>query len=139
MRYISRSEYERRCKSIDFAGIYSDYDGKHPEWKGRTTLVLPGRPDYPGEGMTLYIEGVSLTVVPDDDPRGYETYNMKCMGFDSGGLFRLLGTISTKAKDKDEAAEWARKNCPEGTTFMCMTKYDAERKESKRERSEDFH
>lgn len=52
---ISEAEYAKIGK--DYKGVYEDYDGKHPEWKGRKTAFLPGH------GTTLFIEGVSFEIV----------------------------------------------------------------------------
>ena len=52
---ISKAEFNKISK--DYRSTYSDYDGKHPEWKGRRTAFLPGY------GTTLFIEGVSFEIV----------------------------------------------------------------------------
>ena len=41
----------------DYRGTYIDYDGKHPDWKGKRTAFLPGH------GTTLFIEGISFEIV----------------------------------------------------------------------------
>ena len=53
----SYTEFDRI--GADFKGIWHDYWGDHPEWKGRRVAFLPGH------GTTLFIEGVSFEIVDD--------------------------------------------------------------------------
>lgn len=46
-----------------------NYDGKHPEWKGRRVAFLPGH------GTTLFIEGVSFEIVEEVTPLDYSVYS----------------------------------------------------------------
>ena len=55
MKTITKEEYQNIPD--DYKGTYIDYDGKHPEWKRRKTAFLPG------EGTTLFIEGVSFEII----------------------------------------------------------------------------
>lgn len=57
MERITRAEFDRI--GADFKGIWHDYWGDHPEWKGRRVAFLPGH------GTTLFIEGVSFEIVDD--------------------------------------------------------------------------
>lgn len=57
MKYITKAEYEKIPD--DYKGQYLDFDGLHPEWKGRKVAFLPGC------GTTLFIEGVSFCFVED--------------------------------------------------------------------------
>lgn len=56
---ITEQEYDKIPES--YKGQYQDYDGRHPEWKGKRTAFLPGH------GTTLFIEGVSFLI--DDSYR----------------------------------------------------------------------
>lgn len=51
---ISEQDFEAIPK--DYKGTYSDFNGQHPEWKGKRTAFLPGH------GTTLFIEGVSFII-----------------------------------------------------------------------------
>lgn len=55
MIYITKSEFDKIGE--DYKGVYMDFYGDHPEWKGRRTAFLPGY------GTTLFIEGVSFEIV----------------------------------------------------------------------------
>lgn len=57
MRIISKADFDRI--GADYKGTFADYHGTHPEWKGRRTAFLPG------EGTTLFIEGVHFLVEDD--------------------------------------------------------------------------
>lgn len=57
---ISQQEYDAIPK--DYKGTYSDFNGKHPEWKGRATAFLPGH------GTTLFIDGVSFILETGKKP-----------------------------------------------------------------------
>lgn len=41
----------------DYKGVWLDYHGDHPEWKGRR------KPFLPGYGTTFFIEGVHFEIV----------------------------------------------------------------------------
>lgn len=55
MLHISKADFDRI--GADYKGVYMDYDGKHPEWRGRRVAFLPGH------GTTLFIEGVSFEII----------------------------------------------------------------------------
>jgi len=55
MERITQQEFDRIPS--DYKGMFINYDGQHPEWKGRRTAFLPGH------GTTLFIEGVSFEIV----------------------------------------------------------------------------
>jgi hypothetical protein len=57
MERITKEQYN--AIGNDYKGRYMDYDGKHPEWKGRRVAFLPGH------GTTLFIEGVSFEIVEE--------------------------------------------------------------------------
>ena len=59
MKTLTKKEFD----SIpdDYKGIFHDFHGTHPEWKGRRTAFLPG------EGTTLFIEGVHFLVTDDNN------------------------------------------------------------------------
>ena len=59
MQQITKAEYDRIGN--DFKGVWHDYWGDHPEWKGRRVAFLPGH------GTTLFIEGVSFEIVDKRD------------------------------------------------------------------------
>jgi hypothetical protein len=52
---ITKEQYD--AIPNDYKGLYMDYHGDHPEWKGRKTAFLSGH------GTTLFIEGVSFVIV----------------------------------------------------------------------------
>ena len=54
MEKITKKDFERIGN--DFKGVWMDYRGEHPEWKGRRVAFLPGH------GTTLFIEGVSFEI-----------------------------------------------------------------------------
>lgn len=64
MRYVSEKEWDWAAYQ-GHTGVYSDWDGTHPEWKGRRTIMT----GEDGPGTILYIEGVSFEIVSDNDPR----------------------------------------------------------------------
>jgi len=51
---ITQQEFDAIPK--DYKGVYEDFDGKHPEWKGKRTAFLPGH------GTQLFIEDVSFII-----------------------------------------------------------------------------
>ncbi len=53
--YITQAEYD--AIGNDFKGVWHDYHGDRPEWKGRRTAMIA---EY---GTRLFIEGVSLKIV----------------------------------------------------------------------------
>ncbi len=57
LKHISKEEFDRIGR--DYKSVYMDYDGTHPQRKGRRTSFLPGY------GTTLFIEGIHFLV--DDD------------------------------------------------------------------------
>lgn len=57
MRIISKEEFDKI--PADYKGVFADYQGDSPQWKGRRTAMLPG------EGTTLSIEGVHFLVDGD--------------------------------------------------------------------------
>ena len=57
MRIITKEQFDKI--GSDYKGIFQDYRGTHPEHKGRRTAFLPG------EGTTLFIEGVHFLVEGD--------------------------------------------------------------------------
>lgn len=61
MERITKKQYD--AIGNDYKGCYMNYDGKHPEWKGRRVAFLPGH------GTTLFIEGVSFEIVEEVTPR----------------------------------------------------------------------
>lgn len=57
MKIISKKDFNAIPDA--YRGVFFDYQGTHPEWKGRRTAFLPG------EGTTLFIEGVHFLVDGD--------------------------------------------------------------------------
>ena len=57
MLHISKAEFDRI--GADYKGVYMDYQGTHPQRKGRRVAFLPGH------GTILYTEGIHFIV--DDD------------------------------------------------------------------------
>lgn len=55
MKRITQAEYD--AIGSDYKGVWQDYYGDRPEWKGRRTAMLA---EY---GTRLLIEGVSLEIV----------------------------------------------------------------------------
>ena len=55
MKTITEKEYN--ALPADFKGVYHDYYGDHPEWKGRRTAAFPC--ELPGQ----FIEGVNLRII----------------------------------------------------------------------------
>lgn len=55
MKTITETEYQEM--PADMRGVYEDYYGDHPEWKGRRTAAFPL--ELPG----LFIEGVNLKII----------------------------------------------------------------------------
>lgn len=55
MVQITKAEFDKI--GPDYKGKYMDFQGDHPEWKGRRTAFLPGY------GTTLFIEGVSFEII----------------------------------------------------------------------------
>ena len=60
MERITKAEFDRIGN--DYKGVWMDYMGDHPEWKGRKVAFLPGH------GTTLFIEGVSFEIVDETSP-----------------------------------------------------------------------
>ena len=60
---ISKSEYENiHC---DYRGIWEDYYGDHPEWKGRRTVMSTCITHNPNELCYLMIEGVHFNITEE--------------------------------------------------------------------------
>ena len=57
MLHISKAEFDRI--GADYKGVYMDYQGTHPQRKGRRVAFLPGH------GTTLYTEGIHFIVDGD--------------------------------------------------------------------------
>lgn len=57
MKIISKKDFDAIPDA--YKGVFSDYQGTHPEWKGRRTAFLPG------EGTVLFTEGVHFLVDGD--------------------------------------------------------------------------
>lgn len=57
MRTITKAEWNRI--GTDYKGVFHDYQGTHPEHKGRRTAFLPG------DGTVLSLEGVHFLVDGD--------------------------------------------------------------------------
>jgi hypothetical protein len=57
MRIVKKADFDRI--GSDYKGVWQDYNGERPEWIGRRTAFLPG------EGTTLFIEGVHFLVEND--------------------------------------------------------------------------
>ena len=55
MKRITQAEHD--AIGGDFKGVWQDYYGDRPEWKGRRTAMLA---EY---GTRLFIEGVSLEII----------------------------------------------------------------------------
>lgn len=106
MRYVSQKEF-RRSVEHGYTGTYYDYDGKHPEWKGKRTIMTGDD----GPGTNLYIEGISFEIVPDDDPRCPKRYEIS---FYSGWQVTepLIDRKNKYFKNEQEAEEWAKANIP---------------------------
>lgn len=52
---ITQAEYD--AIGNDYKGVWHDYYGDHPEWKGRRTAMIAGH------GTTLFIEGISFEII----------------------------------------------------------------------------
>ena len=57
MLHISKAGFDRI--GADYKGVYMDYNGTHPQRKGRRVAFLPGH------GTTLYTEGIHFIVDGD--------------------------------------------------------------------------
>ena len=57
MYTMTESQYRKLPEA--YKGPYEDYQGNHPEWKGRRTALVAD------PGTCLVIEGVSLEIIPD--------------------------------------------------------------------------
>ena len=57
MIHISKAEFDRI--GADYKGVYMDYQGTHPQRKGRRVAFLPGH------GTTLFAEGIHFIVDGD--------------------------------------------------------------------------
>ena len=55
MKRITQTEYD--AIGSDFKGVWEDYWGDRPEWKGRRTAMLAEH------GTRFFIEGVSLEII----------------------------------------------------------------------------
>ncbi len=55
VKTITKEEYQNL--PADFRGLYQNYYGDHPEWKGRRIAAFPC--ELPG----LFIEGVNLKII----------------------------------------------------------------------------
>lgn len=58
--HISQKDFD--ALPNDYKGFYEDFDGKHPEWKGKRVAFLPGH------GTNLFIEGLSFVIDPYRKP-----------------------------------------------------------------------
>lgn len=57
MLHISKADFDRI--SADYKGVYMDYQGTHPQRKGRRVAFLPGC------STTLFVEGIHFIVDGD--------------------------------------------------------------------------
>ena len=57
MYTMTESQYRKLPDA--YKGRYQDYQGNHPEWKGRRTALVAD------PGTCLVIEGVSLEIIPE--------------------------------------------------------------------------
>ena len=62
---ISKSEFDKIHR--DYKGVWQDYHGDHPEWKGRRVVMSGCIDKDPSELGKLYIEGVHFLVEGDYD------------------------------------------------------------------------
>jgi hypothetical protein len=57
---ISKAEYDKIHN--DYKGIFHDYHGDRPEWKGRRTVMSTCITHNPNEICSLLIEGVHFAI-----------------------------------------------------------------------------
>ena len=60
MLTISKTEYDKIHS--DYKGIWQDYHGDRPEWKGRRTVMSTCITRNPNENCSLLIEGVHFAI-----------------------------------------------------------------------------
>lgn len=58
-KMITETEFKNAQQRGD-VGVYKNFFGKHPEWKGLRTISLPE------DDMFVRIEGVTFMIVPDN-------------------------------------------------------------------------
>jgi len=61
MRYITKEYYN--AIPDNHRGAYPDYDGKHPEWRGRKCMFVP---DGDNNDMALLVEGEHFLITRED-------------------------------------------------------------------------
>ena len=105
MRYMTRSEFLQH-KQYGKVRQYMDFDGKHPEWRGRTTVMAGDD----GPGTKLFIEGVSFEIVPDDDLRAPKQYRVEYISRLSGFALKK-GLTYVWARGEEEAKKKAEEIC----------------------------
>jgi hypothetical protein len=106
MRYVSRKEL-KSLQEEGYTGTYRDFDGLHPEWKGRRTILASQ--NYPES--TLLVEGDGFEVVEDNDPRSPKPYMISFYTRkDRKTVF--IRKQNFWAKNRKEAENWAKMHRP---------------------------
>lgn len=60
MLKVSKTEWEKIPN--DYKGIWQDYHGDHPEWKGRKVVMSTCLTNKPDELCSLLVEGVHFII-----------------------------------------------------------------------------
>lgn len=65
MIIISKNEYEKI--DSDYRGIFHDYYGDHPEWKGRRVVMSTCITHNSNESCKLWIEGIDFMIKEENE------------------------------------------------------------------------
>ena len=65
MLTITEKEYNNIAP--DYRGIFQDYWGDHPEWKGKRTVMSTCITNNPNELCSLWIEGVHFKIIDKEN------------------------------------------------------------------------
>lgn len=98
MLRISKADFDRI--SADYKGVYMDYQGTHPQRKGRLVAFLPGH------GTTLFTEGIHFIVDGD-----YSHLPILCKeNAEEGAAYQFGGDVLYVKRIYCISPEYAREN-----------------------------
>lgn len=98
MLHISKAEFDRI--GADYKGVYMDYQGTHPQRKGRRVAFLPGH------GTTLFTEGIHFIVDGD-----YSNLPILCKeNAEEGVAYQFGGYVLYVKRIYRISREYAREN-----------------------------
>ena len=98
MIHISKSDFDRI--GADYKGVYMDYQGTHPQRKGRRVAFLPGH------GTTLFTEGIHFIVDGD-----YSNLPILCKeNAEEGVAYQFGGDVLYVKRIYRISREYAREN-----------------------------